>query len=316
MWQFSPVVDLVMIFRGESKRWRPIHSFQPSRLEELEPRIAMSVASAAAAPAEELQQSSLATVHVVRDVVYRNVPGDRQVLDLYEPTTPLPEGGRPVIVAIHGGGWRKFSKEEYEPTVAPFTNLGYIVAVPNYRLSRPGSPTWPTNFVEVSDAVRWVRSHAADLGANPDKIAAMGESAGGHLAALLGTDAEPSARVQAVVDFYGPSDLASLERVGGDASLPIRQYLGAKPSENPTVYSDASPISHVSADDPPFLIVQGTNDPVVVPSQSRRLASRLSAVGVPNRLVMVRGAGHGFGLKINGLNLLTQIDRFLTSTLH
>ncbi len=287
-------------------------SFRPESPQALEDRIVMSVS---ASVVHSARNPAAESVQVFRNVLYRNVPGDRQVLDLFVPSGQAPVGGRPVIIAIHGGGWRKFSKEEYEPTVAPFASLGYIVAVPNYRLSRPGLPTWPLNFEEIRDSVRWVRSHAINLGANPNKIAAMGESAGGHLAALLGTNADASAKVQAVVDFYGPSDLATLEHLSPNASLPIRQYLGATPTQNPARYADASPITHVSADDSPFLIVQGTADPVVVPSQSRAFAARLSAVGVLNRLVMVRGAGHGFGLQVGGLNLLSQVDNFLTSTL-
>lgn len=271
-------------------------------------------------------------VRIVRDVVYREVPGDRETLDLYLPTGPAPAEGRPVILAIHGGGWRKFRKEDYAPTVAPFAKLGYIVAVPNYRLSTKKAPSWPTNFEDVRDAVRWVRSHSGEIGADPGRIAAMGESAGGHLAAMLGTypdgvvhsDAPPdearpdgtvSARVQAVVDFYGPTDLAALDARGGAATGPIRRFLGDTPNQAPSRYEAASPISHVSGDDPPFLIVQGADDELVNPSQSRGLADRLSAAGVPNRLIVLPGEAHGFGLHPNRRDLFREIAGFLATSM-
>ncbi|MDB5349831.1 MAG: esterase/lipase [Planctomycetota bacterium] len=271
-------------------------------------------------------------MRVEKNVTYRDVAGDRQKLDVYLPAGPAPAGGRPVIVAIHGGGWRKFSKEEYEPIVAPFAKLGYIVVAPNYRLSAPRSPSWPTNFEDVRDSVRWVRSHATELGADPNRIAAMGESAGGHLAALLGTYPDGavnpdgpavgtssaqvvSARVQAVVDFYGPTDLSALDARSAGASGPIRQFLGASPEQAPGRYASASPSSHVAATDPPFLIVHGSRDWLVNVSQSTGLADKLSSVGVPNRLEIIPGASHGFGLMVGGRNLLDEIDAFLSASM-
>jgi acetyl esterase/lipase len=140
----------------------------------------------------------------------------------------------------------------------------------------------------------------------------MGESAGGHLAALLGTNpGGPETRVQAVVDFYGPTDLKALDASSPNASGAIRQLLGGSPAVVPQRYADASPVTHVSADDPPFLIVQGSADPLVTPVQSQSLASRLSSVGVKNRLITVPGAGHGFGLRIGRFDFVRIITRFL-----
>ena len=294
------------------------HAFSPSPAR-LEARLTLSTNGALAIVAHQSPAAfNQGRVNVVREVVYRDVPGDRQTLDLYIPAGPAPQGGRAVIVAIHGGGWRRFSKEQYEPTVAPLATMGFIVAVPDYRLSRPGVPTWPTNLDEVGDAVRWVRTHASDLGADPNQIAAMGASAGGHLAAMLGTDPEAStasttsAQVEAVVDFYGPTDLAALDATSPAASPAIRQYLGTTPRQAPALYADASPATHVSAGAPPFLIVQGSADHLVPPAQSQELAARLTAVGVPNRLVIVPGAGHGFGL---GHGLRGEVADFLQNAL-
>ena len=280
---------------------RPSRAFVPPISIGLEPRIAMAAGA----------------IHVIRDVVYRDVPGDRQTLDVLIPVGPAPAGGRPVIVAIHGGGWRKFSKNQYEPIVTPLVGMGFLVVAPNYRLSRAGRPSWPIVQDEVRDAVRWVREHARVIGADPGRVAAMGESAGGHLAALLGTNPDPSgsARVQAVVDFYGPTDLAALDRASPKASGPIRQFLGGTPASQPGRYADASPASHVSADDPPFLIVQGSADDIVSPSQSTEMARRLSLAKVPNRLVVIPGAGHGFPLRVGVRNLARMIASFLADAL-
>lgn len=148
----------------------------------------------------------------------------------------------------------------------------------------------------------------------------MGESAGGHLAALLGTfpasdDSPVSSRVQAVVDFYGPTDLSSLEAVSREASGPIRQFLGGAPAALSASYEDASPIRHVTSDDPPTLIVQGSADTVVVPSQSVKFARALSRAGVRNRLIIVPGGIHGFGLRVGRRNLTSVVADFLESAM-
>ena len=119
---------------------------------------------------------------------FPTVDGQSELLDVYTPHSPAPAGGFPVIVTIHGGGWRRFNKTEYGLRNANvFTRDGYVVVSPDYVLSAPGSPTWPVNFEDVQAAVRWVRSNAGTLGINPNEIVAEGESAGANLAALLGT---------------------------------------------------------------------------------------------------------------------------------
>ena len=258
----------------------------------------------------------------LRNVRFGGADGRSATLDVFGPGGKAPSGGWPVIVAIHGGGWRKYNNKEYEPVVAPLVKLGFVVVAPNYPLSRPGSRSWPTNLEVVRDAVRWVRANAATLDADPGRIAAMGESAGGHLAAMLGTDLEAanpvggvSSRVQAVVDFYGPTDLASLYEHSPAARPAVRQLLGTTPQADPALYADASPVSHVSAGDAPTLIVQGTADDLVLPSQSAELATALTAAGVPNRLVYIPGAEHGFGLSAGGRDLSRDVARFLNQAM-
>ena len=137
--------------------------------------------------------STAASRQPADSVLYANIPytglgGRLERLDVYVPTGPAPAGGWPVIVAIHGGGWRRFNKDEYGPRIASaFVSQGYVVVAPNYRLSSPGSPSWPLNFEELQSAVRWVRTHASQFGINTGQVVAMGESAGANLANLLGS---------------------------------------------------------------------------------------------------------------------------------
>jgi acetyl esterase/lipase len=254
---------------------------------------------------------------VVRNIVYQVDGSNVETLDVLLPAGTPPTGGWPVVVAIHGGGWRQYDSQEYEPTVAPLAKAGYAIVAPNYLLSAPGSPSWPTATDDVRDAVRWVRASSSVYGLNAGQIAAIGESAGGHLAALLGTDpnggppSSVSASVNAVIDFFGPTDLTSIVPESSAAAFAVEQFLGATPAQAPTMYSDASPVDHVSATSAPTLIIQGTNDPIVPVSQSVELANALGLAGVANRLVLISGAGHGFGFKVGGRDLLPDILTFL-----
>jgi acetyl esterase/lipase len=251
------------------------------------------------------------------DIVYRHAPdGRRPRLDLYRPRGgAIPPGGRPAVVAIHGGGWRGGTKNTYGREAARLAARGYVVASVEYALSSPGHPTWPDNLDDVREAVRWLRRHAAEYGVDPGRIAAMGSSAGGHLAELLGTRAlgdEPEARVQAVVNLYGPSDLANLFRSPG-AVLPLRLYLGRDPKDAPESYRAASPIAHASAGSAPTLIIHGEADMLVPVAQSRAMAERLRGAGVPARVIVVPRAGHAFGLTVLGRDLVPEIAAFLES---
>jgi acetyl esterase/lipase len=265
----------------------------------------------------------------VANLVYESVNGRQEQLDLYLPGGTPPAGGWPVLIAIHGGGWRRFDKTEYGSKVAPmFTRSGIAVVAMNYKLSAPGAPSWPANFEDVRNAVRWTRVNADRYGLNPDRTAAIGESAGGHLAALLGTNPDGavtaggdpeagsvygsvSARVGAVVDFYGPTSLAALDAESPEAAPAIEQFLGGKPDQVPRSYDDASPVNHVTAASAPMLILQGTADTLITPDQPLLLAQALSAAGVANRVITVPGAPHGFEFQPSGRKLMPEILAFL-----
>jgi acetyl esterase/lipase len=255
-------------------------------------------------------------VTVFSDLVYREVGGRRLRLDIYSPGGPpaVAGRGRPALVAIHGGGWRGGSKADYGRQLAPLVRQGLVVVAVDYRLSRPGAPSWPGNLDDVREAVRWVRRNAAGYGIDPGRVGVIGASAGGHLALLLGTTAgDDASRVRAVIDFYGPTDLAALfaSRTAADRSIGL--LLGGPPESFPARSAAASPLQQVAPGDPPVLIVHGSDDALVPLGQSRALADSLRRAGVPHRLVTVPGARHGFGLRVEptGPDLVPEILGFL-----
>jgi acetyl esterase/lipase len=241
-------------------------------------------------------------------------------LDVFKPASG---GLHPALIAIHGGGWRKGARTQYGPVVQPMTEQGYVVFAIDYRLSTPSRPTWPANLHDVRDAVRWVRTNAARYNVDPDRIAAVGESAGGHLSAMLGVypdePGQVSARVNAVVDFFGPAELVSCaaeSRQGAGSA--IAQMIGGSATQKAAEYADASPVNHVAADSAPMLLYHGTADELVPTTQSDKLAAALEAKGVRHTLNHVAGAGHvyvGRGFVYGGRNLTNEIVSFLNEAM-
>ncbi|MEN6405102.1 MAG: alpha/beta hydrolase [Thermoguttaceae bacterium] len=259
-------------------------------------------------------------VQTLKDLAY--VPGGhkQQRLDLY-----LPErrggGPLPIVVYVHGGAWKAGDKA-YCPALWLATK-GYAVASINYRLSQDA--VFPAQIQDCKTAVRWLRAHAKQYGLDPDRVAAWGGSAGGHLVALLATttgkkefegdgDLDQSSRVQAVIDWYGPSDFVVLGAHEKSPTEPLSTLLGGLVSKNEAKARWASPLTYVGKDAPPFLIVQGDQDPVVIPSHSQRLAEALNAAGVEVHLEMLPGAKHG-GLAFVTPERLKQIEDFLAKHL-
>ncbi len=285
---------------------------------------------AATSRVAELRNRSTAASRLPTDsVLYPNIPytspgGRLERLNLYVPTGPAPAGGWPVIVAIHGGGWRRFNKDEYGPRIASaFVSHGYVVVAPNYRLSSPGIASWPLNFEELQSAVRWVSTHASQFGINSSRVVAMGESAGANLANLLGTQSSDgtraasvdSASVEAVVSFSSPTDLASLYAESPQAGKAVAQFLGGPPAAVPGNYAAASPVDQVSPNSAPTFLIHGGSDPLVPVSQSIELARALTAAGVHNDLVILPGSGHDLNFPVaTPRNLIAQILEFLAAT--
>jgi acetyl esterase/lipase len=246
-------------------------------------------------------------------VPFAAIPGIRPLeLDLVLPpetTDPVP-----VVVFLHGGGWRVGSRHSAGPAYrgadpTPFERLaqaGIAVASVDYRLS--GEATWPTQLHDAKAAVRWLRARAAELGVDPERIAAWGESAGGHLAALLGLTGDdaalegdvgipgPSSRVSAVVAWYAPSDVAAVAADTGadpaDPSTREAQLLGAPAPSVPDLAAQASPVTHVSPDAPPFLLLHGEADRFIPFAQSVRLHTALVEAGAEAEILLYEDADH------------------------
>lgn len=254
------------------------------------------------------------------NVIYPTPSGQRERLNVYEPRGQAPAGGRPVIVAIHGGGWRRYDKDGYGSRIAAaFVPHGYVVVAPNYPLSAPRRPSWPQNLDDLRAVVAWVRSHANGLGIDSDRVVAMGESAGGNLAELLGTAPAPagtaavSTAVDAVVAFSAPANLKALYAVSPWAGRAAAQFLGGSPRRVPANYAAASPVNHVAPGDPPMFLVHGREDSLVPAGQSRQMAAALSAAGVRNQLVLVRG-DHDLDFPAQYADLTRRVLEFLSAT--
>jgi len=242
------------------------------------------------------------------DVIYGQVEGEALLLDLY-----LPEDDgralRPAVAAIHGGGWQGGDKNGIGWMAEVLARRGYVVISVDYRLA----PRWtyPAQLDDVQRAVRWLRKHAREFRVDPQRIGAIGDSAGGHLSALLGVretgdDSDPnlkgfSSKVQCVVDIYGPADLA-LPRYLKQLKSPderellrdvLLAFIGKPYDETPELWNEASPLFHVSPEDAPFFIIHGANDMIVPLEQSTCLAEALKREGVEVELVIIEGMGHG-----------------------
>lgn len=235
-----------------------------------------------------------------RDIVYATHSGIELTLDLYLPAAKA-ENPIPVIIWVHGGGWKNGSKNNCKAAfLAP---KGFAVASISYRLT--DAAQWPGQINDCYAAVRWLRQNANMYGLDPDRIGAFGSSAGGHLVALMGTrsagEESVSSRVQAVCDWFGPADLLTMPpnvvREGWSYEQVSQSngalLLGAPVPDSPDLAKDASALYQISSDDPPFLIMHGSEDPGVPLAQSIRFHNALKKVGVDAELFVVEGAGHG-----------------------
>lgn len=263
---------------------------------------ALALVTLAALGATSSAQIRPAAEHTkaIADVVYGKA-GDRELhMDLL-----IPEGStdakRPAVAWIHGGGWSKGTHKQNR--AAFLADHGYVVASVEYRLT--GDAIFPAQIEDCKAAIRYLRANAVKYGIDPDRIGVMGGSAGGHLVALLGTsgdvkklegsDGSPgvSSRVQAVCDFYGPTDF-TVRPSPVIVPAPVRALLGGSPKDKPELAALASPVKHVTKDDAPTLIIHGERDMVVPINQSERLYDALKRAGVEVEFVRVKNAGHGF----------------------
>ena len=244
-------------------------------------------------------------MQMAEGIVYKQVEswygGDNRALKLNVIRRPG-EGPRPLIVWLTGGAWQQVSKDVHVPEMVYLVEAGFTVATVEYRSSE--AAPFPAQIEDVKAAIRYLRAHAARWMIDPDHIGIMGESAGGHLAALAGTassirdfdvgeNLDQSSAVQAVVDWYGPSDFLVMAPYSVNPASPEAMFLGGCINDKRELAEKASPISHVSKETPPFLIIHGMIDELVPFSQSESLHDAINAAGGKADLIAIEDANHG-----------------------
>jgi acetyl esterase/lipase len=231
-------------------------------------------------------------VTVKPDVTYRTVDGEPLALDVYQ---PVRKGkNRPAVVVVHGGGWSAGDKSLFAQQSNQLAERGFVAFSINYRLA-PAHP-YPAAVDDVEAAVQWVRKHAKQYGVDPERIGALGGSAGGHLVGMLGTDGEGSLRaghrVAAVVSWPGPMDFVSLAPAAAtNAGRSFATFLGCLPDACSDTYAAASPVTHVDKTDSPMLIVNSTTE-LVPRSQADTMKAALDKAGVANQAIILPGTRH------------------------
>lgn len=238
-------------------------------------------------------------IELQRDLEYGR--GGDQTLRLHLARPKEAQGPLPVVVAIHGGGWRGGNKEMHIPNIEALAREGFLAVSIGYRLAP--EHRFPAQIEDCKCAIRWLRAHASELNIDPQRIGAIGWSAGAHLAMMLGTmDAEDgfegdggwpdySSKVQAVVAYAGPTDLTAEYP---EEVVPIVEgFIGGSQSEMPDRYRQASPVTYVSPGDAAMLIFHGTADTIVPYQQAVTMVIALSEADVPGRVEFLIGEGHG-----------------------
>lgn len=235
-------------------------------------------------------------IEAMKDITYKRIDEVDLQLDIYRQKglkTPAP-----TLVFIHGGAWKKGKRQDYLPYLIDYAKKGYVTVTVSYRLSNVAK--FPAAAQDVNCGIKWIKQHAADYGIDPDRMALIGGSAGGHLSLLLGyggddtlfnQDCEegPDSKVKAIIDLYGPVDLTTPYAITTEQVL---SFMGAAYEEIPKMYEHASPNTFITPDDPPTLIFQGTIDSLVPVSQSDSLESWLQQVGVPVDYHRLKGWPH------------------------
>lgn len=246
-------------------------------------------------------------IKALRDQPYVENGVPAQTLDLYYPEKS--DKPVPLVIWIHGGAWRSGSKRRC--AALQLLSNGFAVASIEYRFSQQAP--FPAQIEDCKAAVRWLRAHAKDYNLDPAHFGAWGSEAGGHLVALLGTaggvkelegalgNPDQSSRVQAVCDWFGPADLFRMAEQSGSESMMDHnapyssesQLIGGPIAQNKEKADRASPITYVSKDAPPFMIMHGDKDPLAPVKQSETLHDALKKAGVDSTLVILPGMGQG-----------------------
>lgn len=288
----------------------------------------MVLALASSAAAQYPPTPGTGAYTTIEALEYANVEGKPLLLDLRIPDGP---GPHPVIVYLHSGAW--ISGDRTGGPAIRQASRGYAVASIEYRLAP--QYIWPAQVEDAKAAVRWVRANAARFKLDPDRVGLFGTSAGGHIGAVLGTSGgvaslegmqlgnpQFSSRVKAVIDFYGPTDLLKLEDqklpcipLDGNASyMPPSLLMGCPIQSCKEKTATANPMTYVTPDDPPFLIMHGVLDCLVPFQQSVLLHTALELRGLDSKLVLIPTGDHG-GSKFDEQQYRQMVSDFLDKNL-
>lgn len=252
-------------------------------------------------------------VTIKKDIIYGSAGGVDLKLDIAQPEG---KGPFPVVLFFHGGGWQQGDKWHMHKWIQKFVSAGYAGVVVGYRFAPRFK--WPAQIQDAKRAVRYLRAHAGELNIDPDRVGAMGESAGAYLALMLGVTSpgddlegqmdypEFSSRVQAVVSYFSATDFtlpglpltpaleAEMQKYYGKSLKEVRaEFTGATGPEDP-ILKKISVLSYVDGADAPVLLFHGDSDPFVSTEHPIRLQQALEKSGVPNQLIIVKGGGHGW----------------------
>lgn len=253
------------------------------------------------------------TINIEKDIVYGNADGVDLKLDIGKPEG---KGPFPVILFFHGGGWQQGDKWHMHKWIQKFAALGYTGVSVGYRFAP--KYRWPAQVHDAKQAVRYLRTHAGELNIDPNRIGAMGESAGAYLALMLGVtssgdslegplnDPSVSTKIQAVVSYFSATDFtlkglpltpqleADMLKYYNKSLKEVRdEFTGASGPDDP-ILKKISVVSYVDQSDPPILMFHGDSDPFSSLEHPRRLKAALEKAQVPNKLVIVEGGGHGW----------------------
>lgn len=264
-------------------------------------------------------------IEVSRDIEFAIVDDLSLKLDLYQ---PVGAASPPLVIWVHGGAWRAVSKDSMP--LHELVKRGYAIASVDYRLSPVAK--FPAQVHDCKAAIRFLRAKAKHYGYDASRIGIAGSSAGGHLVAEIGvTNGHPklegtvgdhldqSSSVQAIVDYYGPTNFLTILKQSTPHGLSVRVpalqlLLGSQPEENAALAKLASPVFHVDRNDPPLLMIHGDADPQVPINQSHELHGRYKMLGLPARLEVIHGGAHG-GPEFYDRARIDLVDQFLAAHL-
>ena len=233
-----------------------------------------------------------------------------QSMDMFLPGNR--NGNTRTIVFVHGGFWIGGDKAQFTALAKTFRDKGYASAVINYRLSNtPEKNIHPTQVNDLASAIAFIQSRAGEWKISPDDLSLLGASAGGHLALLYAYAYDAGHTVKAVISMAGPSNLMNMQSASPQQAQVVRWFLGTDAQSSPTIYQQASPLSHVTANTNPTLLLHGKLDVIVPYEQSLELKSKLDQFSVKNKLIIYENLGHEDDL--NAIpNLVSECESWLS----